>query len=187
MKKLNFLTLCFLSIISFSSCTKDAIVTDAGPDSENQSNITVSYSEWISSSILNWADTTIDGNPAIHATFSAPLTEAMINNNSVLVYAKKTDSEEASVFPATIYDSNNDYELLQATHDLSGIQIFHTKNTGGIYARPQNNTLRFRYILVEHKVADNARPDVNEAPQYSMAELQTMAYEDVLNVLGIPE
>src|SRR5687768_15945985 len=187
MKKLNFLAICFLSVVSFSSCTKDVVTNGAGPVNENQSNITVSYSEWTPSSMLTWTDTTFDGNPAIHAPFQAPLTEAMINNNSILVYAKKIDNEGVSVFPATIYDSNNDYEVLHATHDISGIHVFHTKNTAGVYERPDNNTLRLRYILIEQPVAANGRPDVAGAPQYSMAELQTMTYEEVLNALGIPE
>jgi hypothetical protein len=184
MKKLNFLAICFFSVLSFSSCTKDIERNGAGTDSENQSNVTVSYSEWIPSSMLSWTDTTLGGDPAIHATFKAPVTESMINNNSILVYAKKTDSDEVSAFPAAIYDSNNDYDLLYATHDFNGIQIFHTRNTGGIYERPENNALRFRYILIEQQVADNGRPD---APQYSMHELQTMTYDEVLNALGIPE
>lgn len=186
MKKLNFLAICFLSLLSFSSCTKDVNLNGAGPVAENQNNITVSYSEWIPSSMLVWADTTVDDNPTIYASIDAPITESMINNYSILVYARKSGSEETSVFPATIYDSNNDYELLHATYDMSGIQIFHTKNTGGVYARPENNTLRFRYILIERAVADNGRPDLSE-PEYSMTELQSMSYQEVLAALNIPE
>lgn len=187
MKQLNLLAICLLSVFSFSSCTKDVDRNQAGSANENPNNITVSYSEWIPSSMLTWTDTTVDGNPAIHATFYAPLTETMINNSSILVYARKMDSEETSVFPATIYDSDDNYELLHATNDLTGIQIFHTKNTGGMYERPENNTVRFRYILIEQPIAANGRPDMSGAPQYNMAELQTMRYEDVLSALGIPE
>ena len=125
-------------------------------------------------------------NPDPGTAIDAPITESMINNYSILVYARKSGSEETSVFPATIYDSNNDYELLHATYDMSGIQIFHTKNTGGVYARPENNTLRFRYILIERAVADNGRPDLSE-PEYSMTELQSMSYQEVLAALNIPE
>lgn len=188
MKKLNFLAICLLSLISFSSCTKDVETrTGTGSTGENQNNVAVTYSEWIPSSLLQWTDTTIDGNPAIHATFEAPLTENMIHNSTVLVYARKMNKAEASVFPAMIYDSNNDYESLYSVNDVHGIQIYHTKNISGVYQRPESNTMHFRYILIDQPVADNTRPDVAGAPQYNMAELQTMSYGDVLNALGIPE
>src|SRR5687767_6937195 len=115
MSKLKFLAICMFSFIAFSSCTKEAIQNNNNTTPVyNSPAVTVSASSWMPSSMLVWQETEVDGIPAIEAMVSAQLTESMINNNTVLVYARKADNEAIAVFPATLYDSNNDYELLHS-------------------------------------------------------------------------
>ena len=187
MRKLNFLAICMFSVLAFTSCTKEAIQNNNTTPVENSSNVTVSASEWVPSSMLEWTETELDGAPAMQATFTAPLSEAMINNNTVLVYGRKINGETISVFPATIYDSNNDFEMLQAQNTADGIRIFHTKNVAGNYEMPETGTMQFRYILIEQPYPGNGRMDTQGGPQYTMAELRNMSYYEAISALGITE
>ena len=183
--KLNFLAICMCSVIALSSCTKEAI-RNHGTAVQSPSSATISYSEWISGSHITWSDTNTDGYPALHATFHALLSENMVNNNSVLVYARKKDTQHTSVFPATFFSSNDHYEMLYSVNTMDGIQVYYTMNVNGEYEIPVTDNIEFRYILVEQPpVASNGRPDMSGVQQYSMDDLRSMTYEDAMLALGI--
>jgi hypothetical protein len=191
MRKLSFLALCFIAIISTSSCTKESIQSPqiTNPTSSNQ--VSVSYSEWTMDASFSWEDGTVGNDPAKQANWDAfDLTEETISSGGVLVYAKSNIDGSIQAMPTSFFIGSNGTEVdsYSFTAIPGAIFIFHSKSVNGIFETPADtNEMSFRFIFVKsNDVATNARIATNNG-SYSLDDLRAFSYEEVISVLGIPK
>jgi len=188
MRKFSFLSLCFSALILISSCTKEKTPPPAANPPQEQPPV-VRYSEWTESSIMAWQDTLVSGEPSLRSVWDAPgLTQSVIDNGAVLVYARTNSDANVRIFPAMILDqSNSDYEMYQSFPAMESFELFHNKFVGGVFETPTiSNDVSFRYIFLENAPPANARIATGSAAGFTMDDLKAMTYHEVAIILSIP-
>ncbi len=185
--KFAFLSLCFSVFILFSSCTKEKTFPPPGNPPQEQPPI-VMYSDWTEESTLSWSDTLVSADPYTRTVWSVPaLTQSMIDNGAVLIYARTNSDANVRIFPAVIFDQNNDFEIYSSFPVTESFELLHSKSVGGVFETPTvNSNISFRYILIENAPPANGRIATGSAAGFNMDDLKLMSYEDVAIILGIP-
>lgn len=184
MRKFSFLSLCFSAVILLASCTKEKALPPAGDPPP-----TVIYSNWTEESTMSWSDTLVASDPYTRTAWTVPvLTQSMIDNGAVLVYARTNSDANVRIFPATIFDQNNsDFEKYQSFPVSASFELLHSKSVGGVFETPTvNSNISFRYILLENAPPANARIATGSAAGFNMDDLKAMSYQDLAIILGIP-
>ncbi|MDQ3552776.1 MAG: hypothetical protein M3413_14765 [Bacteroidota bacterium] len=191
MRKLSFLFLGFIAIVSFVSCTKENLQTSQTSNQTNSPAFSVTYSEWTMDANFDWEDGTAGNNPAKQTNWDAfDLTQQTIDGEGVLVYAKSNIDGSIQPMP-TSFTKGTDETVLDFYEFVSipgFISIIHSKSVDGVFETPANtNEMSFKFIFVNPNVApSNARIPTNNG-SYSLADLRNFSYEEVITLLGIPE
>jgi hypothetical protein len=191
MRKLSFLALGFIAIISTVSCTKEDFQSNQITNSTTTNPVSVTYSDWTLDASFSWEDGTIGNDPAKQANWDAfDLTEETINSGGILVYAKSNVDGSIQSMPASFFKGSNgtDFDYYEFSAIPGSISIYHSKSVDGIFETPADvNEVSFRFIFVKSNVAPaNARIATNNG-SYSLDDLRNFSYEEVVNLLGIPE
>jgi hypothetical protein len=189
MRKFIFLSLCFSAFTFFSSCTKEETYSPFVNQPPQEQPPTVIYSDWTEEYSLSWSDTLFGGEPFLRATWNVPeLTQSVIDNGAMLIYAKTNSDGTVRNFPAMIVDQNNtDYETYHNFATVNSFEIFHNKFANGAFEMPSvNNNISFRYVLLENAPPANARIATGSAAGFSIEDLRAMTYQDVAIILGLP-
>ncbi|HEX2630885.1 MAG TPA: hypothetical protein VHM26_17840 [Chitinophagaceae bacterium] len=137
----------------------------------------VIYSSWVTAS--TWADTTIGGTTsAIYRRTAAGVTQAVIDNGVVLVYAKLASANNSTVqLPYTVISatSNQFYNLLYpgAVHVVNS-----NLNGSNLTGASVNTTHQFRYVIIPGGVAGGRMASTHN--------LQSMSYDQVCALYNIP-
>ncbi len=152
MRKFTFLSLCFSMLILISSCTKDKAPPPVVDPPQEQPPI-VFYSDWVEESSLSWSDTLVGSDPNLRTVWDAPgLTQSVIDNGAILVYARTNSDVNVRIFPAIIFDSNNsDFESYNNSPTVASFELWHNKSVGGVFEMPSvNSNIIFRCIFLEN-------------------------------------
>ncbi len=188
MRKFTFLSLCFSALILTSSCTKEKALPPAGNPPQKQPP-TIIYSEWTEETALSWSDTSVNGDPHLRSTWNVPgLTQTMIDNGAVLVFARNNSDASVKIFPAMMFaNNNNDFEMYQSSPATEAFEFLRSKTVNGVLETPGvNNTVSFRYILIDNAPPANARIATGSAAGFNMEALKSLDYSDLAILLGIP-
>ncbi|HVE60624.1 MAG TPA: hypothetical protein VNA26_02315 [Chitinophagaceae bacterium] len=188
MRKFSFVSLCFSALILISSCTKEKALPPTYYPPQEQPPV-VHYSDWTESSILAWQDTLVSGEPYLRSVWGVPgLSQTVIDNGAVLVYARTNADANVRVFPAMIYDGNSaDFEGYYHSPSVESFEMWHNKSVNGVFEAPTvSNDVSFRYVFLENAPPANARIATGSAAGFNMDDLRSMTYEEVAIILGIP-
>lgn len=188
MRKFTFLSLCFSALILISSCTKEKTYPPVNNPPQEQPP-TVMYSDWTESSILSWQESLVSGEPNLRSVWDVPgLTQSVIDNGAMLVYARTNLDGNVRIFPATILDQNNsDFEMYYSSPTVGAFEMWHNKSVNGVFEIPTVSTdVSFRYIFLENAPPANARIATGSAAGFNMDDLRSMTYQDVAILLAIP-
>ena len=184
MLKQSFLSLSVISILLLSGCTKADLNSSPGAGAPVANAYSVSYSNWNNDADLVWSDGATT-EPSRQSELIAPeLTQEMLDAGSiVLVYAKSNVDGTVQIMPAAYSDvNNNETNTYSATHVAGSISVSHTRTVNGLFEIPVDvNETSFRYIIV-----NPATPDPN-GRAYTADSFLYMSYQEVVNLLGIPE
>lgn len=191
MKKLSFMLLGFITIMSAVSCTKEDLQSNQSANPTPSNEVNVSFSDWTIDASFSWQDGTAGNDPVKQTSWDAfDLTQETINGGGILVYAKSNVDGSIRPMPASIFRNSNatEFDSYEFTAIPGAINIYHTKSVDGIFQTPSDaNEMSFRFIFVKSNVAPaNARIATNNG-SYSLNELRNSSYEEVTNLLGIPE
>lgn len=175
-------------MLVLSACTKENTLPDRNPaiplENNKQDPYSSSYSNWTTDLSLSWNDgATTD--PSRQTEWAVPeLTQELLDAGSfVLIYAKSNVDGLVQTMPAQFSDvSSDEINSYSATSLPGAITVLHTRSLDGTYEIPNDaNEISFRYIIVNPNT-----PDPN-ARQITMDDFLNMSYNDVVNILGIPE
>jgi len=185
MRKFSFLSICFSALILISSCTKEKVPPPVNPPQEQPP--TVRYSEWTESSTMAWQDTSVSGEPSLRSVWDVPgLTQSVIDNGALLVYARTNSDANVRIFPAIVFN-NSDFESYINLSSVGSFEMWHSKSVNGVFEMPSvSNDVSFRYIFFENAPPANARIATGSAAGLNMDDLKSMTYQDVAMLLGIP-
>jgi hypothetical protein len=186
MRKLSFLSLSFIALLSFSSCTKDAIeknVPTGNAPSEPRNAYTVAYSGWEAEEALGWSDDNGGTAPGRRTELSAPMltSQALDAGTFVMVYAKSNVTDAVVPMPAVSVGASGEVNTYEATPLAGVIGITRTKSVNGIYEMPvDGQEFQFRYIVIT--------PVVNEpnARVATLGDFSTLTYEETIALFNIP-
>ena len=189
--KLSFLSLCFSALILLASCTKEAVPPPTGSNTNDgtASLVHVTASEWSSASSMTWTDATATQDVFLHANWNvAELTQQVLDNGAVLVYAKTT-SDDVKMLPALFEQSDNSSsDIYRSVAAPQLIHLSHAKYKDGAYETPSaTGDISFRFILIDNIQPANGYIATYNGVKYSMDELKLMNYNDVATILGIAE
>ena len=148
--KLNFLSLCFSALVLLASCTKEKMpAAGSNQNSSNYSNsVNVIASDWVSASLI-WSDATADS--SLRANWGAAVTQEMIDNGTVLIYAKDQSSGTVKPFPALFDLNDTEFDSYSSVVEPYSIQLVHSSFRNSQYITPvKNDNISFRYILIEN-------------------------------------
>jgi hypothetical protein len=138
----------------------------------------VIYSSWVTASV--WADTSISGGitSAIYRRPAAGITQAVLDNGVVLVYAKLNAANNSTVMlPYTVVNASTFqlYPLLYPGNlHIVASNLNNTNLTGASMAA----TNQFRYVIIPGGVAGGRMTNAHD--------LQAMTYEQVCALYNIP-
>jgi len=184
MKKLSFLSLCFSFALLFASCTKE--VQPAQQD--DASPVRIISSNWVSASSMTWSDAAATPGVFVYASWNVPeLTQDIVDNSAVLIFAKTGAAKSERIFPARINGSTTaSFDLYRSIAGEQSIELSHTKYTDGTYTTPTaNDNVSFRYILLKNVPPANARIATGSVAGYNLEELKRMDYDSITSLLGI--
>ncbi len=191
MRKFIFLFICFSAFTFFSSCTKEKTFQPvSGNQPPQEQPPVVTHSEWVEESSMSWSETFLSADPFLRAVWDVPgLTQSVIDNGAMLVYARTNSDATVRIFPAMIVDQNNtDFEMYQNFATVNSFELFHNKVANGVFEMPYiSNNVSFRYIFLENAPPANARIATGSAAGFSVDDLKAMPYADVCILLSIPE
>ncbi|MBD0284766.1 MAG: hypothetical protein ICV79_04995 [Flavisolibacter sp.] len=189
--KLSFLSLCFSFMILLASCTKESVPPPSSSyPNDYSSALSVTASNWTSVPSLTWSDASVSTDAFIHTSWDVPqLTQEMINNDAVLIYAKTMNGDAPKLLPAMFEKtSNSEFDLYRNELEPNVIKLSHTSYMGGTYVAPSaNNEVSFRYILINHIPPTNGRIITDSGLEYNLYDLKAMNYSEVVAILGITE
>lgn len=187
------LVTCAASMFFLASCTKsDVPYNDSNYDQNYNpsSNATITYSEWIPASEMTWTDTTIDSELYIHSTWLAPeLTETVLQNAVLIVYAKTSADNTESALPHLIYAGNStNFDVYTPAHELGAFKLFHTKWANGVNEAPAvNGDVSFRYVIIQTAPAPDVLIDnTTMTIAYKLEQLPSLSYMEIVNMFNFP-
>jgi hypothetical protein len=184
MKKLRSLTLCFAIAFLVTSCQKEVqppLQNDATP-------VRIISSNWVSAASMTWSDPTATPGAFVYANWNVPeLTQDILDNSAVLIFAKTGASKSERLFPARINGtSNSNFDLYRSIAGQQSIELSHTKFSDGTYTAPTaNSAVSFRYILLKNVPPANARIATGSMAGHNLDELKRMDYDAITALLGI--
>lgn len=185
MKKLMSLSLCLSTALLFASCTKEVQPVN---NQDNSTSVSVISSNWVSAPSMTWSDPTADSSVFLYANWNVPeLTQNMIDDGAVIIYAKTSADKSERLFPARMNgNSNSNFDLYRSIAGQQSIELSHTKYDNGTYTTPtMNNDVSFRYILFKNVPPANARITTGSMAGYNLDELKRMDYDALVYLLGI--
>ena len=189
--KLNFLSLCFSALILLASCTKEYVTPPSGSNQNDYpAPVIVTASDWTSESSMTWSDATATSSVFTTTNWDAPeLTQEMVDNGAVLIYANTTSGDAPKLLPAMFErTSNSEYDEYRSVAEPRVIQLSHATYKDGDYATPiVNDDVSFRYILINNAPPANGRIITNNGVEYNLDELKLMSYSEVITILGIAQ
>lgn len=188
MRKLSFLALSVIVMLFLSGCTKEDNLQNSNPVNPVENNpqedpYSVSYSNWTTNASLSWSEGSTT-EPSRESDIIAPeLTQQMIDAGSfLLIYAKSTVDGSVQSMPAEYSDLDNVTNTYSASYSAGSIFLSHTTSFNGVFEVPDDsNEISFRYIIITPNTpAPNGRP-------VTIDDFRDMSYEDVADLLSIPE
>jgi hypothetical protein len=212
MRKVNFLSLCLSVVILAASCTKEGPEGPVGPQGPQGANGTngangstgstgatgqtgatgtanVIFSNWVSGTAMTWADTTVTAIPYKVSTWDAPtLTQSVLDNGAILVYARTGADNAVYQMPAAIYSgtSSTEFDQFRSIAKAGALSLLHTKSVAGVFELPTAaSEVNFRFVFIPGGVS-TGRLSSGPAAGYNIEQLQTMSYAQVVNIFGIP-
>ncbi|HVG40349.1 MAG TPA: hypothetical protein VM888_01965 [Chitinophagaceae bacterium] len=187
MRKFSFLSLCLSVIILATSCSKEAIPANQGstaPIGNEGTSTSIVYSDWTLASDMTWNDTTVNADPFKAATWTAPeLTQSMLENKTILIFARTEHDQAVYQMPAEIYaqGSTSEFEQFQSVINGETLTVLHTKSVDGVFEVPSITTnVSFRVVVVPDEMVNGS------ANSFYADQLKTMSYEQVANLFAIP-
>lgn len=207
MKKISFVHAIFVvAVILFTSCKGDqGPVGPAGPAGPSGNNgpagpqgpagtANVIYSSWFGPSFNGgsaWIGSTFAGLQTNYINYaSASLTQAIIDQGAILVYANLQsyanlgNGNSITQLPFTHMNTGNHVETWSHNMTAGNVRI-NFQTTVGWTPAQMSTSYRFRYIFIPGAVA--GRISAGPAAGYSVDQLKTMSYQQVINLLSIPE
>jgi hypothetical protein len=186
MRKLSFLALGFIAILSVVSCTKENFkeyVTPVGPEPHRFAS-----SEWTMDGQLTWED---GPNSNKIASWNAePLSQEVIDNGGLLVYGKSNFDGSVNLLPSSFFITLNpdEFDLYECFPTAGSISLFHTKSVNGVFETPGDvNQLSFKYIIIDGPIVpSNGRTPTNGTNAFTVDDLRTLSYDEVISILGLP-
>ncbi len=143
----------------------------------------VIYSAWFQSN--PWADTTINGiGAAIHRKAAPGVTQAILDNGVVLVFAKLTGSNGSVMQLPFIFNFSGAYQFTHLLY-LNKIHLIvsnlnGTATTGASWATSNE----FRYVIIPGGVAGGKTTGLG-GTNYSAEQLKTMPYSQLCRLFNI--
>ncbi len=189
--KLSFLSLGFSSLILLASCTKEEAppATGTNPD-DYPTTVNVSTSDWTAASSMTWSDETVSSDGFATTNWVAPrLSQEMVDNGAVLIYAKTSSSDDAKLLPAMFQiTSDSEYDEYRGVAESKVIHLSHATYREGTYVTPSSNRdISFRYILIDNIPTTHGRFITSNGMEYSLTDLRLMSYTEVAFLLGITQ
>ncbi len=181
----SFLFLLATATMLLGSCTK----TDIREQVDNAPIRThVVASAWTSEVSMAWSDTTTASHPHKYFSWDAPeLTEDIMHNGAVLVYAKIRLEDSEVLMPATFYYTTGvDYDTYECTPTMASLHLVHSKFVGGAFEQPDvRDDISFRYILLQGVPHPDGRTETGKIGGYTVEELRAMSYNELISLFKI--
>ncbi len=206
MKKISFANaILVIAVILFASCKGDqgpvgpaglAGPTGATGATGSQGPVgsaNVIYSSWFGPSFNGgsaWIGSTFAGVQTNYINYaSASLTQALIDQGVILVYANlggyaNLGYNSITQLPFTHMSAGNQVETWSHNMAAGNVRV-NFQTTIGWTPAQMSTTYRFRYIFIPGAVA--GRISSGPAAGYTIDQLKTMSYQQVLSLLSIPE
>jgi hypothetical protein len=154
----------------------------------NPGTANVIFSAWSLGSSMTWSDTTVSSVPyKSSAWVSASLTQDVLDNGAVLIYARTPDNFVYQL-PAAMYTgaTTMDFDQYRSIGSVGSLTLLHTKSVGGIFEAPTGQqNVSFRYVFIPGGVS-SGRVASGPVAGYSIEQLQTMPYAQIANLFRIP-
>ena len=198
--KFNSLSLCLSAFILLASCTKEKLPAPGIDQSVNTSAppTVIVASDWVSGSLV-WSEDPADSDNSLKAIFGADLTQEMLDNGVVLIYAKDQPSGIVNSFPARFDLNDTEYDSYSCEVEPKAIKLAHKCYRSGQFITPvKNDNVSFRYIFVGNTTNvgyfTNAASGTHDAvvetetgggTKILLEDLKHMDYNFVVSLLGI--
>jgi hypothetical protein len=198
--KFNSLSLCLSAFILLASCTKEKLPAPGIDQSGNTSapSAFIVASPWVSESLI-WSEDPADSDNSLKAIFGSNLTQEMLDNGVVLIYAKDQSSGAVNSFPALFDLNDTEYDSYSCEVEPNAIKLAHSCYRSGQFITPvKNDNVSFRYIFVGNTTNvghyTNATSGTHDAvvevetsggTRILLKDLKHMDYNFVVSLLGI--